>query len=148
MMTDERVEVRQLALDRLLAAREAETDTVNGWVRCNKVPKLNFKANNYYDMINWKTITLTVPPVLRSVSNEELIKGLSGDTAEIWKFSEFPSHTVAVERTVKLVTEASSKVIGPQSRDRFIRSTLKSRQQLPKFSTKSDLINKFDTDSD
>lgn len=148
MMTDELVEVRKLALDRLLAAREAETDSVNGWVRFNKVPKLNFKANNYYDMINWKSITLTVPPVLRSVSNEELIQGLSGDTAEIWKFSEFPSHTVAVERTVKLVTEASSKVIGPQSRDRFIRSTLKSRQQLPKFSTKSDFIKKFDTDSD
>lgn len=148
MMTDERVEVRKLALDRLLAAREAETDTVNGWVRCNKVPKLNFKATNYYDMINWKTITLTVPPVLRSVSNEELIKGLTGDTAEVWRFSEFPSHTVAVERTVKLVTEASSKVIGPQSRDRFIRSTLKSRQQMPKFGTKSDFINKLGTDSD
>ena len=112
------------------------------------MPKLNFKANNYYDMINWKTITLTVPPVLCSVSNEELIKGLSVDTAEVWKFSEFPSHTVAVERIVKLVTEASSKVIGPQSRDLFIRSTLKSRQQVPKFSTKSDFINKFDTDSD
>lgn len=65
-----------MALDRLLAAREAETDTGHEWVRCNKVPKLNFKAKNYYDMINWKT--LTVPPVLRSVSNEELIKRVVG----------------------------------------------------------------------
>ncbi|KAK3925274.1 MAU2 chromatid cohesion factor-like protein [Frankliniella fusca] len=148
MMTDEREEVRKVALDRLLAAREEQTDTVNGWVRYNKVPKLNFKAKNYYDMIDWNTITLTVPPVLRSASNSELITWLSRDTAEVWQFCEFPSHTVAVERTVKLVTEASSKIIGPQSRDRFIRSTLKSRQELPNFGSKSDFVNKYDTNSD
>lgn len=96
-------------------------------------------------MINWKTIPT---PVLRSVSNEELIKVLSGDTAEIRKFSEFPSHSVTVERTVKLMAKASSKLIGPQSCDRFIRSTLKSRQPLLNFSTKPDFYNKFDTYSD
>lgn len=39
---------------------------------------------------------------------------------------------------MKLVTEASLKVCGPQSRDGYIRATLKSRETINEFSSKAD----------
>ncbi|GBN13674.1 hypothetical protein AVEN_140049-1 [Araneus ventricosus] len=45
----------------------------------------------------------------------------------------FPSHTQAVERIVKLITEASRKRVEPQNRDRFIRATLESMEQSSQF---------------
>ena len=53
-------------------------------------------------------------------------------------FEKFPCHTQAVERCVKLVTEASSKVCGHSARDGFIRATLLSRSAMPTFSHKSE----------
>ena len=47
-----------------------------------------------------------------------------------------PSHTQAVERIVKEVTEASKHVIGPEQHDGFIRSRKMARQILPEFDTK------------
>jgi len=52
--------------------------------------------------------------------------------------AEIPCHTQAVERTVKLVTQASSKVYGHERRDGFIRATLASRATMPTFDTKSE----------
>ncbi|GBN40926.1 hypothetical protein AVEN_195795-1 [Araneus ventricosus] len=53
-----------------------------------------------------------------------------------WEFIKFLSHTKAVERIVKLVTEASRKRVGPQNRDGFIRATLESRKQMSQFESK------------
>ncbi|XP_031327610.1 uncharacterized protein LOC116158889 [Photinus pyralis] len=50
---------------------------------------------------------------------------------------EFPCHSQAVERGVKLVTEASSAVCGSKARDGYIRARIKSRTEVPKFDTKS-----------
>ena len=44
----------------------------------------------------------------------------------------------AVERGVKLVTEASTLVCGQNSRDSFIRSKTESRQKMPSFETKQE----------
>lgn len=51
---------------------------------------------------------------------------------------KFPCHTEAVERCVKLVTEASTSVCGQKKRDGLIRVRLLSRKNMPKFDTKSD----------
>ncbi len=48
----------------------------------------------------------------------------------------YPCHLQAVERCVKLVTEATAAVCGNESRDGFIRSKITSRTVLPKFETK------------
>ena len=53
-----------------------------------------------------------------------------------WDVIKYPSHTHAVERSVKLVTEASGKTVGPQNRDGFIKTTLESRKHMPKFESK------------
>src|SRR5277367_5969785 len=144
MVTDPRLDVRKAALDKILKAREEEQDHVAGEVRYNIVPNLNFEAQEYTEMIHWgdPDVSITVPPVLRHMTTKELTDDLIVEDGIVpeWTFTQFPCHTVAVERTVKLVTEASSKYIGVEARDRNIRSTLLSRQVLPKFDSKSQLL--------
>src|SRR5258705_13975030 len=99
-------------------------------------------------MIDWSAsdVSITVPPVLRNVSNEELIAKLSDDDdVPDWEFSEFPCHTMAMERMVKIVMEASAQVCGRYSRDRFIRSTLLSRERLTKFENKVQFVRAVST---
>ncbi|ESO00438.1 hypothetical protein HELRODRAFT_175868 [Helobdella robusta] len=50
--------------------------------------------------------------------------------------------TKAVERCVKLLTEASISVCGPEARDRFIRTRIKARQDIQIFNTKSQYFDK------
>ena len=47
---------------------------------------------------------------------------------------KYPCHTQSVERTVKIVTEASQAVCGQLNRDGFIHSRLEGRRIMP-FST-------------
>ena len=53
------------------------------------------------------------------------------------KFVNLPSHTQAVERHIKLVTEVSSRVSGQSQREGAIMTTLASRKKMPKFNFKS-----------
>ncbi|GBM46611.1 hypothetical protein AVEN_95606-1 [Araneus ventricosus] len=88
-------------------------------------------------MIHWNTITLSPPPLLRRFTNQEIwSKVQSGGTANGLNLEKFPCHTQAVKRCVKLVTEASQKVVGSNSRDGFIRTTLLLRSSMPSFSSK------------
>ncbi|GBN32980.1 hypothetical protein AVEN_153856-1 [Araneus ventricosus] len=65
----------------------------------NIIPQLNFEAEDYTDMILWEStdVSITVPPVLRNVSNEELIEKLSlpDSTVPEWSSTAFPCQTVA-----------------------------------------------------
>ncbi|GBN23534.1 hypothetical protein AVEN_102269-1 [Araneus ventricosus] len=88
-------------------------------------------------MIHWNTTTLSPPTLVRRFTNQKIwSKVQSGGTAAEWNFDMFPCHTQAVERSVKLVTEASQKFAGSNSRDCFIRTTLLSRSSIPSFSNK------------
>src|SRR6218665_3596513 len=53
-------------------------------------------------------------------------------------FPKFPCHTQAVERHVKLVTEAATAVCGQNSRDGFIRVRVVYQQLMPTFKSKRD----------
>lgn len=60
------------------------------------------------------------------------------DTGDPPDFPRFPCHSQAVERCVKIVTEAALAVSGYEARDGFILGKLKSRSMMPKFNTKKD----------
>ncbi len=138
MLTDERTEIRELALRKIIEAREAEAANP-GFIRSFSLPKINFQATDYKDMIDWSSTEVTSPPVLKNFSDEQLRNFLPGNKIpQIWDFQAFPAHTQAVERIVKLVTEASSKVFGQEVRDGHIRATLASRALMPQFETKRD----------
>ena len=97
-------------------------------------------------MIDWEQtdVSLTVPPVLIPITEDELTAKLSMADGLVLDldFTSFLCHTVAVERTrtVRLVTEVSRQGIGPEARDRQIRATLLSRKTVNLFETKKDFV--------
>ncbi|GBN17975.1 hypothetical protein AVEN_161558-1 [Araneus ventricosus] len=76
--------------------------------------------------------------MLRDLSEDDIKSLVNSDTTAIREIQKFPCHTQAVERCIKLVTEASNKVCGHEARDGYIRATLKFRSVMPNFSKKSD----------
>ena len=137
MIVDERAHIRELGLRRIIKARAVSSK--KNLIRTFKPPKLNFQAKEYYEIIDWTTTAIYPPPLLQRVSDEEMWAKIStANTATEWNFHKFPCHTQAVERCVKLVTEASSKLVGEKNRDGFIRTTLLSRASMPSFSSKRD----------
>nr|CAH7728928.1 unnamed protein product [Callosobruchus chinensis] len=133
MISDDRKHVRELGLRRILKSRSAAHSEI---IRQFTVPKLNFNATDYTELINWMEVDVTPPPVLANITNEDLKLFIeNNDTLE---FPRFPCHTQAVERCVKLVTEASSCVIGEEARDGFIRLRVKSREIMPHFHHKAE----------
>jgi len=141
MLGDDRKHIRQLAARRILRARD--TSSVRGnEIRSFTIPRLNLSAPDYVDLINWhcEDVVVTEPPITMTFS-EEIVQDIvkTGDVPDLLReMLKFPCHTQSVERCVKLVTEASLAVCGPEARDGFIRARLKARRTLPSFETKKD----------
>ena len=131
MINDKSSVIRELGWRRIKKARELNKGKT---VRMFHVPKLNFEATSYTDLISWQTVHITEPPITRHVDDKEL--DILIQSKEKKQFPSFPCHTQAVERCVKLVTEASFSVCGQKSRDGFIRSRIESRKKMPTFETK------------
>lgn len=134
MLNDERKHIRELALRRLLQARQGNKDSLRKFV----IPKLNFKAEDYTEMIMWADIKITEPPVTKNMNVEDLKTMVTNDDPENQTeyFTHLPCHTQAVERTIKLVTEASLSVCGCEGRDGFVKAKIASQKAMPKFETK------------
>ena len=111
-LTDDNIEIRRNAVQRIIAARRStELDKVRKFSKSDVV--LKFDANDYFNMIDWNLSKVTPPPLMSSVSSEELIK-----SAEIGPVSvpALPCHTQAVERLVREVSLASGRVFGHNAR--------------------------------
>ena len=130
MAADSSRETRERAVALIRAARLWETRDV----RAFKLPVLNFRAEHYADLIDWSSLEVTQPPLLRDLSD--------GDLEEIAEvpvvLPAYPVHTQAVERTVKVVTEACSSVLGEEARHGLITAIRKHRRILPVFNSKQD----------
>lgn len=131
MLFDSREHVRVLASQRIEKARLIETSAN----RVFKPPQINFEAEDYIDLIDWQSTTLTIPPLIADFTKEEIDLIVQLGSSERKEF-QIPLHTQAVERIVKEVTTASKHVCGAQERNGFIRSRLMDRKCLPKFETK------------
>ncbi|GBO46644.1 hypothetical protein AVEN_137735-1 [Araneus ventricosus] len=67
-------------------------------------------ATDYVDLIDWQACNVTPPTVLRRISYHELLKMIYEVVPmDGCDFIKFLSHVQAVDRIVKLVTEASRK---------------------------------------
>ena len=92
-----------------------------------------------------KTLVFSFVPLLIEYTEDILQYIQSGDLPRLPSISlgsstmnNIPCHSQAVERNVKLVTEASQNLIGRNNRDGFVKCTIKSRNELPSFETKAD----------
>lgn len=129
MTTDERRHMRQLGLRRILKARLNPGKSTRQF----RVPRLNFDCADYID---WTVEKVTEPPITTKISDEDLKIFINDPNTPLIDLDRFPCHTQAVERCIKLVTDASMAVCGQTRRDGFIRAWLNSRKIMPKFETK------------
>ena len=74
-------------------------------IRSLQVQKLDWEAFSWIDIIDWKRVH--EPYIIECLPMEVLEAAL----AQPYCFPAFPVHTQSVERAVKLVTEASHKVV-------------------------------------
>jgi len=82
---------------------------------------------------------VTEPPVTMSMSDDDLREFIrEPTTTPVVTFDRYPCHTQAVERCIKVVTEALQSVYGKNRRDGFIRTRLESSAKMPVFETKRD----------
>ena len=131
--------------DDIQIASESEPEEIEGEddlptpkiypVHSFKVPELNFDATTYTEM-NSRKKDVFEPPLTLELSSTRLRQCIEDPLF----VPNYPCHTQMVERTVKMVTEASSAVYGPEARDGFIRQQIKSRTIVPKFESKKDAI--------
>lgn len=104
-------------------------------VRKFHVPTLNFNANSCYSLINLNKLQITVPPLISHLKSDSLKNLFKSDFGNLIR--NIPCHSQAVERSVKLVTEAASSVT-EENRHGFILNKLTSRQKMPKIGSKID----------
>lgn len=126
--------IRERVVNLILQTRNNNVSSTE--VRVFNVPSLNMNAKDYTDMIDWAKIEVTEPPLIKDLNEHNLRKIIENGFE--FDILEYPCHNQSVERSNKLVTEASLKVCSSTSRDGFIRITLQSRKELPKFETKKD----------
>jgi hypothetical protein len=89
-------------------------------------------------LIDWQNTVITPTPLLSKLSDDNIRAAiLSGDPLE---FEKLPCHTQAVERCVKLVTEASAAVCGTAARDGFIRVRNEARKKCQNLKPKTILL--------
>ena len=108
------------------------------------LPKINFKAETYTELIDWETSHLSEPPFILTMTNEQLTS-LKDSPLEV---PAYPCHTQAVERAIWLVTEASSSVIGHEAREGFIRQRILARKGLKGHASKKDFFARLEGDTD
>lgn len=112
-------------------------------VRYFKIPEFNINCNDYTTMIDLENIEVTTPLILDFVevtenNVEELASKKLSELCSDIDLIHTPCHTQAVERSVKIVAEASAAVADENNRTGWILNTLKSRQNMSHFRSKKD----------
>lgn len=137
MTVDPQLTIRQRGLEMILKSRRNKN---SGQPRIFSLESFKFDACDYTHLIDWDKCVITEPPILSHISDNDLKFLVLEKHNDLKKLLNFPCHTQSVERTIKLVTEASESVYGFKTRDNLIRAKLKSRQNVPSFSSKKDYL--------
>ena len=110
--------------------RDEEVD-----VRKFIIPKINTNAKTYYSLSSLSLKDMHEPPALKHLLNKAI------ETFQQHKLNmEHPCQNQAVERYIKLVSEASAVVAEFKNRYGLIRQKIRSRKLMKIFNTKSKLM--------
>ena len=130
-VTDEDESIRKFACEKLIDARvHSQTNGIR--VFDKSTITLDCSALSYIDMIDWTVAVVTPPPLLISISTDNL--------DQVHSFKGIPCHSQAVERCIKDISATTLRVFGHRSRHGMIMQCTKSRTELPKVDCKSDFI--------
>ena len=130
MLADEREEIRRMAVLRIMRARREFDHTSHP--RQFIPPQVKFDATNFFDLVDWELEPCTEPPLTMDMELDIVMSALSAPL----RLPAFPNNTQAVERMVRVVSEAATKRVGHMARDGLILKLLESRSLVPKFNTK------------
>ena len=107
--------------------RDEEVD-----VRKFIIPKINTNAKTYYSLSSLSVKDMHEPPALKHLLNKEIEAFQQQHKLHL----EHPCHNQALERHIKLVSEASTAVAGFKNRDGLIRQKIRSRKLMKTFNIK------------
>ncbi|GBM02159.1 hypothetical protein AVEN_190584-1 [Araneus ventricosus] len=93
MLHDSRKHIRELAVRRILGARERKTKNLGG-LRFFKLPKLNFEPADCIDLIDWSNFVVTEPPLTMHIKD---LKEMCKEQFPVITFEEFSCQTQSVE---------------------------------------------------
>jgi hypothetical protein len=132
MLEDPDPKVKQFGVNLIRKSRQSppkppKMKALKG-MRKHKVPDLNWEAESWEDIINWKKITVWEPRILEKLT----MQGIKDAVLTPISFPKYPCHAQTVERMVKLVTESSSSVYGE---DKIV-AVLASRKSRKSYDTK------------
>ena len=136
MLESDQQEVRTKAVNIIKAARSKPPKPPRAKalrkIRKFKVPALNWSAEAWWEIIDWSQVQVAEPSILSRIGTDMLDQAVSNPIT----FPGFPCHSQSVERAVKLVTEAASKVCGADRRHNHIVSVIASRKARKPFKSK------------
>ncbi|KAK3922336.1 Methylsterol monooxygenase 1-3 [Frankliniella fusca] len=87
MVTDARKDVRELAVERIVEARQRSPGRR---IRSFVVPRINFDAQEYSQLVFWDSVTVTPPPLLSAHSDDDLRAAAAAGPLEV---PPLPCHT-------------------------------------------------------
>ena len=135
MLADEEIEIRRKAVEKIKQIRSLKNNRKNNEnIRLFKVPKINFLCTNYTEMIDWEEDISETPSTLH-IKDDDLHIFVDNRLKD-HKVFQFPCHTQAVERCIKVVSKTSSKVCNEKSREGYIHNVFDAYQIMPKFDFK------------
>ena len=109
MIGDTNLEIRRKGIQYIIEARKNR----NNIIRKFEKPNINFNANNYYEMIDFKCVFESI--LTYKYTNEDLDTFLKEEFFPI--LFSYPCHSQVVERRIKDITTSSLKLNKPEERD-------------------------------
>ncbi|GBM04414.1 hypothetical protein AVEN_35590-1 [Araneus ventricosus] len=89
MLHDSRKHILELAVRRILGARDKKTKNSCG-LRFLKLPKLNFEATDCIDLIDLSNCAVTEPPLIMRIKDKDLKEICKEKQFPVLTFEEFP----------------------------------------------------------
>jgi len=126
-------DICSMGISKVLCLRKNVKESIDSdksSIRLFEVPQLNLKAVSYYKLVD-EEIYLQQPPAIAHLTDAEI-----EDCKMIPLHLNHPWHNQAVERHVKMVTEASSEVAKYEGKDGLIKQKIKSRKLMKQCNTK------------
>ena len=129
-LTNPDEDIRSRAIARIVQARQRE---VAGEVRIFHLPTPVYTAASFENMIDWSSVQITSPPLLRKLTNNDL-----REYEEKPMVTNIPHNTQHLERLIQLMAKNASRAATPKLRNGLCKATLRNRTLRPKMDQKGD----------
>lgn len=139
MIADERKHVREFGYAKIIKCRQAANSGQPQKLRKFQKPttsQINFRCDEYYDLLFWNKITILEPPFTHKFSIEELEKFMSADAAI--DLPHIPVHTQACEYFIQGLSESVTHVAGQENQEGYLKLKMMHRARMGVFTKKKD----------